>query len=62
MTKKTSRIIAAVMLLVAIAFLSYAFNHPEGSWPWSNTVSFTIYAVYLIAMVILFIAPFKKKR
>ena len=61
MTKKTSRIIATVMLILAAAFLLYAFNHPEASWPWSNMVTFTLYGVYVVVMAILFIAPFRKK-
>ena len=60
MRKKTSRITASVMLIVAVGFLWYAFQHPEGAWPWSNTVTFTLYRVYVVAMIILFIAPFKK--
>jgi ABC-type transport system involved in cytochrome c biogenesis permease subunit len=61
MTKKISRIAAAAMLLLAAAFLCFAFNHPEASFPWSNTITFILYAVYAIAVIILFIAPFKKK-
>ena len=61
MSKKVSRIIATIMLVVVVAFLLFAFNHPEGVFPWSNVVTFTIYGVYLIVMIILFIAPFRKK-
>jgi transposase-like protein len=60
-TKKVSRIIATAMLILAVAFLGYALNHPEGAFPWSNTVTFILYGVYVAVMVILFIAPFKKK-
>lgn len=61
MTKKVSRIIAIVMLILAVAFLWYAVNHPEGTFPWSNTLTFILYGVYIIVMIVLFIAPFKKK-
>ena len=58
--KKVSRIIATVMLFLAVAFLWYALNHPEGAFPWSNTITFALYRLYIIAMIILYIAPFKK--
>ena len=53
------RIIAWIMLLVAVGFLCYAFQHPEGGWPWSNTVSYTLYTVYLLLMLFFFVAPFR---
>lgn len=53
-----SHLIAWIMLLVAIGFLCYAFQHPEGGWPWSNTVSYTLYIIYLLLMLFFFIAPF----
>ncbi len=61
MSKKLSRIIAIIMLLIGIFFILFAFSHPEMSWPWSNTISYTLYLIYLIVMVVFFIAPFKKK-
>ena len=60
MAKKTSRIIGLIMLIVAIAFVFFSFIHPEASFPWSNTVTYAIYAVYLIVVAILLVAPFKK--
>lgn len=60
MNRKISRITAFFMLIIAIAFVPFALNHPEASWPWSNTVSFIIYAVYIVLMIFLFAAPFKK--
>lgn len=61
MTKKNSRIIGLIMLVVAVIFLVFAMGHPEMSFPWSNTVTYVLYIVYLITMVIFFVAPFKKK-
>lgn len=61
MTKKISRIIGLIMLLVAIVFLVFAMGHPEMSFPWSNTITYILYIVYLGAMVTFFVAPFKKK-
>lgn len=54
MTKKVSRIIAIVMLILAVVFLWYAVNHPEGTFPWSNTLTFILYGVYIIVMIVLF--------
>ena len=58
MTKKTSRIIATVMALGLIAFVAYAANHSTASFPWGNSFTYTLYRIYIAAMVILFIAPF----
>ncbi len=60
--KKKSRIIASIMLIVAIAFFVFAITHPTASFPWSNTITYFIYAVYVVIMVLLFIAPHKKGK
>lgn len=57
--KKTSRIIAGSMLVVAVIFVVYALIHPELSFPWNNTVTYIIYGVYAVITLLLFIAPFK---
>ena len=62
MTKKTYRFIGIVMLVLAIAFIIFAFSHPEMSFPWSNTITYLLYGVYFIVMVVMFVAPFKKKN
>ena len=59
--KKTSRMIACFMLFMAIIFLSFALAHPEMGMPWHNDITFAIYLIYGIVMIILFIAPFKEK-
>ena len=61
MTKKFSRRIACVLLLSAIGFLLFALFHPEMSFPWSNAITYTLYAGYLLVMVVFFIAPFQPK-
>lgn len=61
MTKRISRTIAVIMLIIAAAFVIFALNNPQADFPWSNTVTYTIYAVYLILTAVLFIAPFKRK-
>ena len=60
MKKKISRIIGSVMIAIAIAFVLFAFNHPEMSFPWSNTITYTLYSLYAIVTVVLLIAPTKK--
>lgn len=62
MTKRISRIIGFILLIVAIGFVAFALLHPEMSFPWSNTVTYILYAVYLIAVVIMLVAPFKKRK
>ena len=59
--KKLSRIIASIMLVIALGFFVYAINHPELSWPLSNAITYTIYGIYLLIMIVLFFAPFKNK-
>ena len=62
MAKKLSRIIAALMLILAIAFIAYALNHPEAGFPWNNAITYVLYIVYLAVMIVLFIAPFRKNK
>lgn len=59
--KKISRIIAGLMLAAAVVFFWYAGNHPEAGFPWSNTVTYVLYGVYALVMIVLFVAPFKRK-
>lgn len=60
MNKKIARIIGLAMVVAAIAFVVFALNHPEMSFPWSNTITWSIYVAYALAAVILLIAPGKK--
>lgn len=61
MKKYISRIIGLVMAVIAIAFVVFALNHPEMGFPWSNTITWGLYGVYAVVIVILLIAPTKKK-
>ena len=47
MKKTTSLIIGAMLVAVAICFVSYATGHPEASFPWSNRITFMIYGAYI---------------
>ncbi len=53
--------IGAVMLVAAVAFVVFALNHPEMSFSWNNTVTYSLYGVYTIVMLTLFVVPFKKR-
>ena len=59
MSKKVSRGSAGFMLVLAVVFFIYAVSHPEGSFPWSNTVTWLIYAVYATVTLVLLLAPKK---
>lgn len=62
MSNKKFKIIASIMLIVAIAFFAFAVTHPTASFPWSNTITYFIYAVYLFITVLLFIVPDRKEK
>ena len=57
MKKSISRIIGLIMLIIAIVFIMFALNHPEKSFPWSNTITWLLYGVYSLVTVVLLIAP-----
>ena len=59
-TGKMRKVIACMMLIGAIVFILFAFGHPEFSWPWDNRISYTLYGIYAVIMVILFAIPNKK--
>ena len=59
--KSISRIIGVIMLIVAIAFIIFALNHPEKSFPWSNRIIWLLYGVYFLVTIVLLIAPKMKK-
>ena len=61
MKKSASRIVGLVMLIIAIAFIVFALNHPEMSFPWNNTITWLLYGLYVLVIVVLFIAPKMKK-
>lgn len=61
MIKILSRIIATIMLVLGVAFIIYAIHHPTESFPWSLEITYAMYYLYLIGIIVLYIAPFKKK-
>ncbi|MEG1593719.1 MAG: hypothetical protein RR350_04855 [Oscillibacter sp.] len=38
--------IGSAMMLIAVIFILYAVTHPQASFPWSNAVTYAIYAGY----------------
>lgn len=56
MSKRILRIVACTMLVIGAIFFIVALNNPQLSWPWSNTIAYSIYVAYLIVMVVLFVA------
>ena len=62
MTKRKSRIIGFVMLIVAVVFAGYAMGHPELSFPWSDTVTNLMYGMYGFMTAMFLIAPAKNPR
>ena len=60
--KNPLKMIAGVMLIVAIIFVIYACNHPEMTFPWSPGVTYLYYGLYIGVMIILFIVPFHPKK
>ena len=61
MKKSTSRIVGLVILIIAVAVIVFALNHPEMSFPWNNTITWLLYGLYVLVTVVLFIAPKMKK-
>ena len=61
MKKSASRIVGLVMLIIVVAFIMFAVNHPEMSFPWNNTITWLLYGLYILVTVMLLIAPKTKK-
>ena len=61
MKKNVSRIIGLIMAVTAVVFVVFALNHPEMSFPWSNTITWGLYGLYAIVVVVLLVSPTKKK-
>ena len=53
MKKSIPRTIGVIMLIVAIVFIMFAFNHPEKSFPWNNTVTWLLYGIYFLVTIVL---------
>ena len=49
------------MLVIAVLFVITALNNPQMNFPWGNKITYVIYGVYSIVMIIMLIAPFHNK-
>ena len=59
MRRKTSLLIGAGLLTIAVCFVFYATKHPEASFPWSNRITFMLYGAYVwLLMKLLVDIPF----
>jgi len=47
MKSRTSIIIGTIMLIIAGGFVSFAMQHPELSFPWSQRITFMLYGAYI---------------
>lgn len=52
-----ARMIGLVMVVIAVAFVIFAWNHPEMSFPWSNTMTWVLYGIYTLVTVVLLTVP-----
>ena len=48
-------VMGIIMLIFAIGFVIYALNNPQASFPWNNIITYSIFAVYIIVMIVSFI-------
>ena len=47
MKSRTSIIIGTIMLIIAGGFVSFARQHPELSFPWTQRITFMLYGAYI---------------
>ncbi len=57
MRKQHCRLLGLVLLGLALIFVGVAVTHPEFSFPWSNGVTYSLYGLYVLVMVLCFAAP-----
>lgn len=55
--KKPYYVLGIILCLLAAVFVAAVLTHPELSFPWPNGVSYTMYALYGIYTVIVFLIP-----
>lgn len=61
MKRNGAKTAGMIMIAIAVVFVIYALNHPEISFPWSNIITWILYAFYAIIAAVLIIYPSKKK-
>lgn len=55
-------VIGCVMVVAAICFVAYAIYHPWASFPWPNEITYTIYALYIVLTIFMFIKSVRVKK
>lgn len=55
--KKPYYILGTILCLLAAVFVIIALTHPELSFPWPNWVSCTMYGLYVIYTILVFLMP-----
>ena len=60
MRKRIIRMLGILMLIVAFVFVIFALWHPERSFPWSNTVTWTLYGCYVLCALFFLLVPMKQ--
>lgn len=61
MTKRACRKLGLLLLVLAVCCVVYALGHPTGNFPWSNSVTYGVYLVYILVTAAFLWAPFGKK-
>lgn len=54
--------IGAVLSAAAVIFFLYALNNPQASFPWSNSVSYALYALYAALTAVFFLLGWKSRK
>ena len=52
--KKRFLLSACVLIVIAVCFVIYAMWHPELSFPWSASITYVLYGLYVDGIVLLF--------
>jgi len=52
---KVFLIVGIVMVVIMIAFVAFALQHPEGSFKGGNKVAYPAYIIYLVTTIAMFI-------
>ena len=60
MRKSVFAVIGTIMIIIAVCFVAYALHHPEAFFPWPNSVTYTLFALYGIATVVMFVLAARK--
>lgn len=54
-------IISIVMFMIMVGFIIYASRHPELSFPFNIKITYFIYLIYILIMIVLLFKSFIRK-